>query len=68
MIRQHDKRRQVVVETAQPVAHPRAHAGKTGPLKSGGLQIGRLAVHPGFANHVVNERHVVDTLAQFRDD
>ena len=68
MVRQHDKGRQVVVQAAQPVAHPRADAGETGPLEAGCLQVSRLAVHAGFADDIVDERHVIDALAKLRDD
>ncbi len=64
MIGQNHERRQVFVQAAQSVADPAAHAGKSGPIEPGGLQQGSLAMHAGLADHVVDEGHFVDHLAQ----
>ena len=68
MVRQNDKGWKIVVKATQSVAHPGTHTGETGSLKPGGLQVGSLAVHSGFADYIVNECDVIDTLAQFGDD
>jgi hypothetical protein len=67
MIRQNNKRRQVVRQAAQAVTDPCSHSRKARILETSRLQISRLAVDARLADHVVNERHVVDTLAQRRD-
>ena len=68
MIGQHDERRQVLVHAAEAVADPAAHAGKPGAIEAGGLQQRALAVDAGLADHVVDERDLIDDRAERRDD
>ena len=68
MIRQDHKSRQVIVQTPQTVTHPTAHAGKSGQLKTGGLQVSPLTMDPRFPDHVMNERDVVHHRSQGGDD
>ena len=67
MIGQHDERGQVLVRGAEAVAHPAAHAGKSGSVEAGGLEQRALRVDAGFPHHVVNERHFVDDGSERRD-
>ncbi len=64
MIGQHNKGRQVFVQCSQSVADPGSHSGKPWPLKSCRLQVRRLAVNSGLANHVVHESDIVHALPQ----
>ena len=68
MVGQHDERRQVLVQTAEAVADPAAHAGEAGAVEAGRLQERALAVDAGLADHVVDERDLVDDVAERRDD
>ena len=66
--RDDDESGQVIVHTAQAVAHPRTHAREARPLETGRLQISCLTVNAGFADDIVNECHVIHALAELRDD
>src|SRR5439155_9038001 len=67
VVGQDDEGRQVLVEAAQAVADPAAHAGEAGRLEAGGLEVGRLAVDARLADEVVDEGDVVHAGAQCRD-
>ena len=61
---QHDERRQVLVERAQPVRHPGAEARPAGDLVAGLHEgDGRLVVD-GLGVHRADEAHVVDHLGR----
>ena len=66
MVGQYDEGRQIVVHAAEPVADPAPHPREARPVEAGGLQIGRLRVHAGLADHIVHEGHVVHHLAERR--
>ena len=66
-IGQHDERRQVVVHAAQAVADPRTHAGKAGQHETGRLHERGRPVHVRLRDHRMDERDVVDALAECRD-
>ena len=66
-IGQHDERRQIVVHAAQTIADPGTHARKTGQHKPSRLHEGGGAMHVRLRDHRMNERDVVDTVAERRD-
>ena len=65
MVGEHDERRQIFVQTAQRIVHPRSHSWKSRLLKSGCLQVGGLTVYSCFSHHVMDEGDVIDTGTQW---
>jgi len=64
MIGQHDEGGEIVIQRAEAVAGPTACAGKSRQLEAGGLQQRGGRVDAGFADHVMNEGHVVHDRAE----
>ena len=52
----------------EAVADPAAHAGEAGAVEAGRLQQRALAVDAGLADHVVDERDLIDDVAERRDE
>ena len=63
-IRQHHEYRQVLVQAAQAVAHPGAHAGEARQHEAGVLHKRGRAVHVRLRHHRMDEGDVIDALGQ----
>ena len=64
MVGQHYKGGQVLILAAERIAGPGTHAGESGALKAGGLQVGGLAVHARLTDEIMDEGQVVGNLSE----
>src|SRR5260370_22944750 len=67
MVRQHDERREIVIQRTQPVTDPTSRARKTRQLKARRLQQRPGTVYARFADKVVDEGKVIDHRAERRN-